>query len=328
MNSLFSSAARTTALLCVLAAITACTNEETTYLVGTLERDRIDLVVESDEPITRIAVADGSRVAVGDTVIAQDDARARGRLDRVRGQRDQAAARLAELRRGPRPELIDEARARLESSRASRENAQANWRRAQEIFDRGLGSQQDVDQTRTRFETATAQVKADTDALNRLLNGTTVEELDQARAALEALQATVRLAEVDLARTKVRAPVSGVVDKVLYRLGERPAPGTTVAVILDDTRVYARVYVPERLRSRITPGVAMDVRVDGMDQALKGRVRWVSADATFTPYFALTEHDRSRLSFLAEIDVPDATELPSGVPLEVDFQGLRTDAVE
>ncbi|GAG92015.1 unnamed protein product, partial [marine sediment metagenome] len=39
----------------------------------------------------------------------------------------------------------------------------------------------------------------------------------------------------------------------------------------------------------------------------------------FTPYFALTEHDRSRLSYLAEVDVPDASSLPSGVPLEVDF---------
>jgi HlyD family secretion protein len=48
-------------------------------------------------------------------------------------------------------------------------------------------------------------------------------------------------------------------------------------------------------------------------------VRWVSSDATFTPYFALTEHDRSRLSFLAEIDIPDAAQLPSGVPLQADF---------
>lgn len=319
MRILVHGRARPATLLCLLLVLTACQGEETTFMVGTLERDRIDLVVESNEPITRIAVADGARVAIGDTVVAQDDARARARLEQMRGQSDQAEARLAELVRGPRPELIDEARARLDSSRASRDNAQANWRRAQEIFDRGLGSQQDVDQTRTRLETASAQVKADTDALNRLLNGTTVEELDQARAALDALQAAVRLAELDLARTEVRAPVSGVVDKVLYRLGERPAPGTTIAVILDDARIYARVYVPEHLRTRVTPGATMAVRVDGMTESLEGRVRWVSADATFTPYFALTEHDRSRLSFLAEIDVPGASALPSGVPLEVDF---------
>jgi len=52
---------------------------------------------------------------------------------------------------------------------------------------------------------------------------------------------------------------------------------------------------------------------------MTGTVRWVSADASFTPYFALTEHDRSRLSYLAEVDLPGASHLPSGVPLQVDF---------
>lgn len=69
------------------------------------------------------------------------------------------------------------------------------------------------------------------------------------------------------------------------------------------------------------PGDRIDVRIDGVEAPQEGRVRWVSSDATFTPYFALTEHDRSRLSYLAEIDLPDASHLPSGVPLEADFPG-------
>ena len=81
------------------------------------------------------------------------------------------------------------------------------------------------------------------------------------------------------------------------------------------------MYVPAHIRARVQPGERIDVRVDGIDGTLEGRVRWVSSDASFTPYFALTEHDRSRLSYLAEIDVPDAADLPSGVPLEADFPG-------
>ena len=166
-----------------------------------------------------------------------------------------------------------------------------------------------------------AQVKADSEALDRLLHGTTIEELDQATAAVEAAEAQVRQAQLDLDRTRIFAPVSGVVDKVLYRIGERPAPGTTIAIVLDSSRTYARVYVPEHLRTRVIPGASIDIRVDGIDSAFSGRVRWVSSDATFTPYFALTEHDRSRLSFLAEIDIPEAADLPSGVPLQADFPG-------
>ena len=69
----------------------------------------------------------------------------------------------------------------------------------------------------------------------------------------------------------------------------------------------------------VQPGERLNVRIDGSTRSMTGTVRWVSADASFTPYFALTEHDRSRLSYLAEVDVPDASSLPSGVPLEVDF---------
>ncbi len=308
-------------LLPLLFTLVACDREEITYMVGTLERDRIDVVVESNEPIITIQARDGQEIVAGDLILEQDPERAAARLAQQVGLRNQAAARLAELERGPREESIREARAKLEASRAREVNTLAIFKRTQEIFDQGLSSDLRRDTDETNHKTAVAQVKADSEALDRLLHGTTIEELDQAAAAVEASEAQVRQAQLDLDRTRVFAPVSGVVDKVLYRIGERPAPGTTVAIVLDSSRTYARVYVPEHLRTRVIPGASIDVRVDGIDDAFAGRVRWVSSDATFTPYFALTEHDRSRLSFLAEIDIPEAADLPSGVPLQADFPG-------
>jgi HlyD family secretion protein len=303
-------------LLALTALLAACDQSETTYLVGTLERDRIELKVESNEPIVAIGVADGQSVTAGDVVLTQDAARAEARLAALR---DQAAARLAELRRGPREELIREARANLEARRAERANALADLERTREVFERGLSSQGQLDRDETAYRTAAAREQAATQALEQLLNGTTVEELLQAEAALEAATAQVRSADLDLARTRIVAPVDGVVDKVLYQLGERPAPGTTIAVLLDSSRTFARVYVPEHLRTRVQPGESLQVRVDGVAESFNGRVRWVSADASFTPYFALTQHDRSRLSYLAEIDLEGASDLPSGVPLQADF---------
>jgi HlyD family secretion protein len=307
-------------LLALLSAVlAACDREEDTYMVGTLERDRIDVVVESNEPIITIQARDGQEVQAGDLILEQNPERAAARLAQQVGLRNQAAARLAELQRGPREESIREARAKLEASRAREVNTLANYKRTQEIFDQGLSSDLRRDTDETNYKTTVAQVKADSEALDRLLHGTTIEELDQASAAVEASEAQVRQAQLDLERTRIFAPVSGVVDKVLYRIGERPAPGTTIAIVLDSSRTYARVYVPEHLRTQVIPGKNIDVRVDGVDDAFAGRVRWVSSDATFTPYFALTEHDRSRLSYLAEIDIPEAADLPSGVPLQADL---------
>jgi HlyD family secretion protein len=63
----------------------------------------------------------------------------------------------------------------------------------------------------------------------------------------------------------------------------------------------------------------VQVSVDGTDRMYAGTVRFISAQAQFTPYYALTQEDRSRLSYLAEIDLtePEARALPSGIPLQV-----------
>jgi len=306
----------TTALLLTL---TACEQTDHTFMVGTLERDRIEVSVESNEPILAIHVQDGQMLRKGDLILEQDPSRLEKILAQQVALRDQSAARLAELERGPRQETIKEARAQLESARASRQNAAANMQRAKEMFERDLSDQATLDLATTRAETTAASEQAATETLNRLLNGTTVEELDQAIAALKAADAAINRIQLDIDRLKVYAPVNGMLDKRLYLVGERPNIGATISVILDSARTYARIYVPEPLRASVQPGKQLDVRIDGNDRTFKGTVRWVSADASFTPYFALTEHDRSRLSYLAEVDVPEASSLPSGVPLEVDF---------
>jgi HlyD family secretion protein len=304
-------------LLGAALASAACQPAQEPVIVGTLERDRIELTVEHAEPILEIPVEDGQTVRAGDVLLRLDPARFDSQLSQVSAERDQAAARLAELRRGPRQEDIEQARASLAANESRTRNARANLKREQELFDRGLGQAQDRDLRQTLFEDAVASERASRQALERLLNGTTVEELDQAEAALAALEASVTLAALDLERLTLRAPVDGLLDKVWFETGERPAPGVTVAVLLDASRPYARVYVPADQRTRFTPGANVHVKVDGVADSLAGTVRWVSADASFTPYFALTEHDRSRLAYLAEIDLPGAAELPSGVPLEV-----------
>ena len=307
-------------LIPILAGLlTACNNSEQTYMVGTLERDRVEIRVESNEPIIAIHVQDGQMLKTGDLVLEQDPTRLEKALAQQLALRDQAAARLAELERGPRPEAIREARARLESAQASAQNAADSLVRAKEIYARDLSDQSTLDLATTRRKTTLAAEQAANESLATLLNGTTVEELQQAAAALKAADAAVDRVQLDLDRLRLFAPVDGMLDKRLYQMGERPQVGATVAVILDTARSYARIYVPEPLRVSVQPGKQLDVRIDGHDQTLKGTVRWVSADASFTPYFALTEHDRSRLSYLAEVDVPGAASIPSGVPLEVDF---------
>ena len=90
--------------------------------------------------------------------------------------------------------------------------------------------------------------------------------------------------------------------------------------MLAGDQVYARIFVPERLRVHVVPGIEAAIYVDGLERAVPGRVRWVASEAAFTPYFALTERDRGRLTFMAKVDIAEDRErLPDGVPVEVEL---------
>ena len=147
--------------------------------------------------------------------------------------------------------------------------------------------------------------------------------MQQAQAAVARSKAALAELETTASRYVVRAPRDGVVEALPYKLGERPPAGAPVAVMLADGTPYARVYVPEPLRASYTAGARVQLRVDGVQQPLTGTVRYVSAEASFTPYNSLTQKDRTRLSYLAEITVddPKAADLPSGIPVQVTLGG-------
>jgi HlyD family secretion protein len=317
------------ALLTPVAAL-ACGDEVwQTPALGTLERDRIELVAESNDPIAEIAVREGDGVVADQLLVRQDDTRLRAQLALAQGTRDQARARLAELERGPRAERITEARARLAGAESALAVARRELERARTLATQNFRSRSELDLAQGRHDEALARRNEARAALEALEDGTTREELDQARSALATAEAAVVDAEVRVQRLTVRAPAPGRIDALPFELGERPAAGAVVAVVLADTAPYARVYVPQPLRVTLTEGAHARVVVPGLEREFRGRLRTVSREASFTPYFALTQHDRSRLAYVAEVDLDpaEARELPTGVPVEVRFEP-RTDVAE
>ena len=139
----------------------ACSRQDEAGMVGTLERDRVEIRVESNEPIVEIHVTDGQEVTTGTPILSQDASRAEASIRKLQGVRDQAAARLAELRRGPRPELIREARAQLDAANATRTNAEAELARTRDVYDRGLSSPRARDSSTTRVQHASPSERAE-----------------------------------------------------------------------------------------------------------------------------------------------------------------------
>lgn len=312
------------AILTTLVALTllaSCTAEHNPNLVvGELASDRHELTAEVSEPILSSAISEGEVVIAGQILIEQDSTRATARLAEAAAALAQHQARLDELVRGPRSEQITAARANVEGATQEFEFRQSELTRVKEVHARGLASPDLLDRARAALDAAEANLKLRLAQLEERLAGTTIEELAQAEQAVKQAAARRDNALVDVERHTLRAPVDGIVDSRLFELGERPAPGQPMVVMLSGAQPYARVYVPEPLRVRIAPGTRALIYIDGLDQAVDGHVRWVSSEAAFTPYYALTERDRGRLSYVAKIDIGETRQrLPDGVPVNVEF---------
>ena len=292
--------------------------------VGQLVSDRIEITAEFAEPIVDIEVVEGELVSAGTTLLYQDDQRITARLAETQANISRIEALLAEQLQGPRAETIMAARAVVEERRIEFDFRTTELQRLGSLRERNLTSVESVDLARKLMNAADASMNAAQAQLQELEAGTRPEQLEQTRFSLQQTQAQLQQLKIDQQRHTLNSPVAAVVDTLPFEVGERPRAGDVVAILLSGNQPHARVYVPEAHRVNVRPGDPVQVFVDGLDGVLQGTVRRIASDASFTPYFALTENDRSRLTYIAEISLPELPDrLPDGVPVEAFFAGME-----
>ena len=304
-------------LIIMIFTLTACEKDTNISALGTLERDRVVLKTTASEVITAELVAEGKQVEKGDVIIRLDDSRQKALVARAQAQLASANAQFEKLRNGARIEDIDVAKSKVNGAKAVLVSAQKDYERNKKLKAQGLIPQGTLDKSLAARDSAKANFRTVTEQLLALTNGTRKEDLDQAEASVAAARAQLNLEQIRLQELTIKATRDGYLDSLPYHVGERVNAGTAVAVVLVDASPYARVYVPEGWRVKLKVGAQLTVRVDGLDKDLNGRLRWIDSSPSFTPYYALNAEDRSRLVYVAEVDLLDNPELPSGIPAQV-----------
>ena len=301
----------------------ACTKTPPQAL-GTLEYDRITLPAPVAERIVAIDVREGEQVKAGQALLQLDPAHTQSELAAVEAQARQQRELLAELEAGPRSEDISKARATLRAAQAQAREARAYYNRLLPLKGKDYVAAADLDRARAAAGNAEGQVAVAQAALDALLHGTRPEQLAQAQAAVAAMTAQASAQRVLLGKLSIVAPRAGRVDSIPYKLGDQAPIGAPVAILLAGDAPYARIYVPEQQRAGVHVGDAIRVFVAGRDTPYAGKVRMLRSEPGFTPYYALIGDDTARLSYLAEITLgPQATNLPAGLPVRVEFAGSR-----
>jgi len=309
-----------TGLVVAVALLAAGCAREAPRALGTLEWDRITLPSPAAEKIISVEVHEGQRVKAGEVLMRLEGTRTSSQVAAAQAQARQGKAALAELKAGPRREDIAQARANLAALQAQAVDARAYYDRVIVLAGQKLVPATEVDRARAARDSADAQVRAAQQILLQRERGTRTEQIAQGEAAMQAATAQAQAEQATLDKLTLVAPRDAQVDSIPYKLGDQAPVGAPLLVLLAGDAPYARIYVPEPLRASAKVGDAARVHVEGMETVWQGTIRMIRNDPTFTPYYALTGQDATRLSYLAEVQLgADAATLPAGLPVWVEF---------
>ncbi|MBR0665434.1 HlyD family secretion protein [Roseomonas hellenica] len=268
--------------------------------------------------IAELGVRDNQAVQAGDILFRIDDADYRARVAQaaaaLEGRRaaiDNLATRL-ELQRA----AIEQAAAVLQGAEAEAYRAQRDFTRQRQLTRDGWASQSRGDQAESeslRAEARVAEARANLTGARRQL-----AVLDSQRPQLEAdrdaAAAALRLAEIDLESTVVRAPVDGWVGERQVRLGQYVRPGTQlIAVVAREIWIVANFK--ETQLPGITPGAAATITVDGVPG-----IRFTGTVDSVSPasgaQFALLPPDNATGNF---------TRIAQRVPVRINLRGSEAE---
>lgn len=197
------------------------------------------------------------------TVKASEDinlaAEASGRIVEMKVRRGSRVAKGAPIAK------IDDAPLVLEVARvrAQNENARENYERRKAIWEKDkIGSELDLIAAKTTFE--------------------------QTEAAL-------KLLELQLERTVLRAPFNAVVEDIISEVGETVVTGTPVVRLISDGAVRVRAGVPARFAESVRVGDDVEVTFDEYrNDAIRSRISFVG-----------TSIDPQARTFTIEANIPN-----------------------
>jgi HlyD family secretion protein len=273
--------------------------------------------------LVALYVDQGDRVKQEQIIARMEDNELRAQLAQAEANLAQAKARRLKARNGSRPEEIAQAQGRVNSAEAAAKLAKERSQRNLELFRQGAISKDQYDAVLTDERKTQADLEVARKALEQAQNGSRVEDIADAEAAVAQAQAQVQQTQVQLDNTVVRAPFDGIVTQKYASVGAFVTPttsasstssatSTSIVAIASTLEIMAKVS--ESDIRQIRPGQKVEIQADAFPgKRFAGRVRLVAPEAVV---------DQNVTSFQVRVALETGQqELRSGMNVRLVFIG-------
>ncbi len=142
--------------------------------------------------------------------------------------------------------------------------------------------------------------------------GTEIQYL-QAKNNKESLEKKITTLNTQLGQSNIAAPISGVVDQVIAKVGEMAAPGAPVARVVNLSNLKIVAKVSDSYVATVKKGDEVIVKFPDLDQEYKARITFVSTTVdplsrTFRIEANLPSTKSIKPNMLATVQINDATQ--------------------
>ena len=271
---------------------------------GIIEVTQVDASFEVPGRMTERLVDEGAMVDGGEPIARLDEREYQLQVARAASAKSAAEAHYKMMLRGMREQEVDQALAALESADSSLHLAQLEHERIAKLAAGGIVSQNELDQASANLTNARKARERAAAQLDMLREGFRTEEIEEARARTAQAQAELALAELNLARCRLYAPIAGRVLSKSREPGEMVQAGTPIVTIGDLTRPWVNLYIGERDLGHVRLGMKAQVMVDSFPHdPFPGTVTFVADRAEFTPKNIQTPDERVKLVYRVKVEV-------------------------
>jgi HlyD family secretion protein len=285
---------------------------------GIIEVTEVDVAFEVPGTIKERYAEEGALLDKGEPIARLDDREYRLQVERAGAAKAAAESRYRLLLKGPRGQEVDQALAAVDAADAQFATAQREFDRVKALYDTGVVSQSEFDQVKNALSTAQASRDRAHAQLAMLKEGFRTEEVEEGRARLRETEKALELAELNLARCQLFAPVAGRVLSKNREVGETVPAGASIITLGDLTRPWLNLYVGERDLGKIALGMQAYVTVDSFpSQPFPGKVTFIAERAEFTPKNIQTQDERVKLVYRVKIELENRNQaLKAGMPAD------------
>ncbi|WP_435605471.1 HlyD family secretion protein [Pseudomonas knackmussii] len=292
------------------------------YFIGRFVEDTDNAYVQGE--ITRISsqlsaridqvlVNDNQHVEKGQLLVKLEDQDFRLALDRAKATLTTHEAELAQTRSKLKGQgsMIAASEADLNASQATFGRAQIDLNRAQTLRKPGYVSEERVTTLTADSHVARSQVaKAQADLQAQRIQVEAINaDIKRLQALIDASHAEIAQAEINLARTEIRAPVAGLVGQRSARVGQYVQTNSQLLALVPDEGIWVQANFKETQVGRMRPGQKARLTLDSFpDQPIEGQVD--SLFAASGAQFSLLPPDNATGNF---------TKVVQRIPVKITF---------